>query len=442
MKHKLIALKEMRPYLLLWFTQLISTLGSAMTAYALVLWSYGQSGSALQTALLMVCSYAPYVLCSVFAGALSDRWNPKHTMLICDALTAACTLTILLLLKTGNLQTWHLYLVNAFSGLTNTLQQPASEVATTALLPRKYYQKVGGLKYLSNALNSVMTPVITTAIFGFWGLDAVILLDLISFAIAFLVLLCFITIPRTASQQSKESMGDSIRTGIHWLRSNRGILHLMLFLAGINLVASMYNAALPALLLNKADETALSIVNAMSGFTMLAGSLLSSFLPAPKNRVKAIWGCLMLSMCTENFLLAFGNHLWFWCIGVFLGWIAIPWMSANLEAVYRLNIPSHLQGRVFAARNSFQFFTIPIGYFLGGFLTDNVFEPVMAAQSSQSILTRLFGTDKGSGAAFLFAVLWLTGIAVCLIFRADKHIRRLPQHTEPNTAHNEKEKSL
>ena len=117
-------------------------------------------------------------------------------------------------------------------------------------------------------------------------------------------------------------------------------------------------------------------------------------------------------------------------------------MSANLETVYRLNIPSHLQGRVFAARNSFQFFTIPIGYFLGGFLTDNVFEPVMAAQSSQSILTRLFGTDKGSGAAFLFAVLWLTGIAVCLIFRADKHIRRLPQHTEPNTAHNEKEKSL
>ena len=32
-------LKEMRSYLLLWFTQLVSGLGSAMTTYALVIWS-------------------------------------------------------------------------------------------------------------------------------------------------------------------------------------------------------------------------------------------------------------------------------------------------------------------------------------------------------------------------------------------------------------------
>lgn len=54
---------------------MISGLGSAMTSYALVIWSYTQSGLALQTALLMVCSYAPYVICSLFAGALSDRWS-------------------------------------------------------------------------------------------------------------------------------------------------------------------------------------------------------------------------------------------------------------------------------------------------------------------------------------------------------------------------------
>ena len=40
----------MRSYLLLWFTQKIPGLGSAMTAYALVIWSYTQEGSALQTA--------------------------------------------------------------------------------------------------------------------------------------------------------------------------------------------------------------------------------------------------------------------------------------------------------------------------------------------------------------------------------------------------------
>ncbi|WP_418270108.1 hypothetical protein [Hominenteromicrobium sp.] len=64
---------------------MFSALGSAMTSFALVIWAYEQSGSALSTALLSICSYAPYVLLSIFAGALSDRWNKKATMLICDA---------------------------------------------------------------------------------------------------------------------------------------------------------------------------------------------------------------------------------------------------------------------------------------------------------------------------------------------------------------------
>ena len=418
-------LKEMRGYLLLWFTQLVSGLGSAMTAYALVIWSYTQAGSALRTALLMVCSYAPYVICSIFAGALSDRWDKKKTMLVCDALAAFSTLIVLLLLKNDALRIWHLYIVNAVSGLMNTFQQPASEVATSALLKREYYQRVGGLRYLSNALNSILTPIITTAIMALWGIGTVIAIDLCSFFVAFLVLLFFIPIPKTESRKQQESVLQSAAEGVRWLKANPGIFHLMLFLAGINLVASMFNAALPAMALSKASETALGTVNAVTGITMLIGSILASFMPAPRSRVKTIWYCLMLSMCTENFFLAFGNSVFAWCFGAFLGWVAIPLMNANLEAVNRLNIPMEIQGRVFAARNSFQFFTIPVGYFLGGILIDKVFEPVMAMQAADSLSVRLFGSGKGSGAAFLFAILWVMGIVVCLLFRGNKHIWRL-----------------
>lgn len=430
MKNKLTDIKPISRYLLLWFTQMISGLGSAMTSYALVIWSYTQSGLALQTALLMVCSYAPYVLCSIFAGALSDRWDKKKTMLVCDTLAACSTLIVLLLLKSGNLRIWHLYLVNAVSGLMNTVQQPASEVATTALLPKEFYQKVGGLRYLSNSLNSILTPIITTAVMGLLGMDAVIVIDLASFLIAFVVLLCFIQIPKNRKEKQNESVLKSTVEGISWLKQNPGIFHLMLFLAAINLVASMYQAAFPAMVLSKSTEAALGIVNTVIGITTLSGSILAFAVRAPKNRVKAIWYCLMLSMCTENFFLAFGNHVWMWCLGAALGWIAIPLMNTNLEAVNRLNIPIEIQGRVFAARNSFQFFTIPLGYFLGGLLVDRVFEPMMTIQDSGSMLVFLFGSGKGSGAAVLFAILWLAGICVCVIFRADRHILALESQKE------------
>lgn len=77
-----------------------------MTSFALVIWAYEQSGSALSTALLSICSYAPYVLLSIFAGTLSDRWNKKATMLICDAAAALTTVGVLVLLNTDALCVW------------------------------------------------------------------------------------------------------------------------------------------------------------------------------------------------------------------------------------------------------------------------------------------------------------------------------------------------
>lgn len=81
-----------------------------------------------------------------------------------------------------------------------------------------------------------------------------------------------------------------------------------------------------------------------------------------------------------------------------------------------------MQGRIYAVRNSFQFFTIPLGYFAGGLLVDFVFEPLMELQEKGSILLKMFGGGKGSGAACLFFVLAVTGTAVCLYFRRDKYL--------------------
>lgn len=437
MKNKLqsalTTLGEMRTFLILWLTQSFSGLGSAVTSYALVVCSYTQQGSALATALLMVSSYAPYVVCSIFAGALSDRWDKRKTMLVCDTLAALTTVCTLVLMKTGTLQVWHLYLLNALNGLMNTVQQPASEVATTALLPRKHYQKVGGLRYLASSLIGILNPIIATAMMTLLGMDAVFCLDLFTFAIAFVTLLVFIRIPEPEKTEAKEPLMQSVRGGLAFLREKRGILSLVLFLAAINLVASMYSATLPAMVLPTKGETALGVLNSLTGVTMLIGSLAASLLPQPKSRVRVVCWTLLLSMSTENFLLAFGRTLPVWCIGAFLGWIGIPLMNANLDAIMRLSIPQEIQGRVFACRNSLQFCTIPVGYFFGGLLVDAVFEPLMAAQAANGWLTSIFGAGKGSGAAMCFALQAVMGVLVCLWVMRDKHIRAM-QAQELKTA--------
>ena len=158
------------------------------------------------------------------------------------------------------------------------------------------------------------------------------------------------------------------------MKKEQGIFHLILFLSAINLVASIYDAAFPAMMLsrNGGSEKVLGLVNAVIGITTFSGSILASFMKAPKSRVRVICNCLLFSMSTENFLLAFGRTPFVWC--------------------------------------------------LGGFLVDQLFEPIMAVQEKGSLLVKMFGSGKGSGAAFLFFVIAFAGIGVFLYFRRDRYI--------------------
>ena len=98
---------ELKDFCILWSTQSLSQLGSAMTSFALTLWLYEKTGSALGTAALTICTYAPYVVMSIFAGALPDRFD-KKTMLVCDALAAFTTVLVFALYRTNTLSEWHL----------------------------------------------------------------------------------------------------------------------------------------------------------------------------------------------------------------------------------------------------------------------------------------------------------------------------------------------
>ena len=430
MKNINLIMKELHNFLILWSTQSLSLLGSSMTNFALVMWTYQEKGSALTTALLSVCSYAPYIVMSIFAGALSDTWNKKVTMLVSDSFAALCTVMVLVLLKSGQLEIWHLYCLNALNGLMGTVQQPAGDVAISLITPREHYQKVSGLRSFSNSLVNILSPVAATSIFAAFGLDAVIYFDLSTFTVAFIALCFFVDIPIVQEIKDKgNSLIESAKDGLRYLKEHRGILDLILFLAGINLTASMYNAAFPAMLLSRSGggERALAIVNASVGIAMLVGSLAASVLPEPKSRVRISCNTLFLSMSTENFFLAFGSSVPVWCLGAILGWIWVPIMNANMDVLFRSYIPVAMQGRVYSTRNTLQFFTIPVGYLFGGVLVDKVFEPFMAMQQPDSLWLTAFGSGKGSGAAMFFMIIGILGVVTCLIFRNDSHIWKLEE---------------
>jgi len=419
MKRNTFEFGKLGVFYLLWSTQSLSQLGSALTSFALTLWLYEKTGSALSTAALTVCTYAPYVAMSIFAGAVADRFDKRKTMLVCDALAAMGTVLVFELYATDLLETWHLYAISVANGLMNTVQQPASEVAYTLVVPKEYYQKTSGLRSLSRSLVSVGSPLIATALYGLAGLGAAIEVDLATFVVAFVSLGLFITLPDSPEVRGEEHTTlEAAREGLAFLRRNPLIRDVILFISGVNLVASAFDATLPAYVIPNplGGNGMLGIVTACSGAAMLAGSVLVMVLPKPKDRVRVIYLTMLISLGIENFMLAFFRSPIVWCVGQVIGWILVPVMSANLDVVIRCSVPVELQGRVYACRNTLQFFTIPLGLLMGGFLVDEVFEPLMHLYANTELITGLFGMGKGSGAAVMMLVIGVVGVVYCAAF--------------------------
>ena len=263
--------------------------------------------------------------------------------------------------------------------------------------------------------------MIATSIYAAFGMDGVIGVDLATFAVAFAALAICVHIPSLETQRldsKKETVSSSAKAGLSYLRRNGLILWLILFLAGVNFVASAFDAVLPPYVLSRENggKAVLGVVMSCAGIATLMGSLAVTVLPAPRNRVRVIVLTMLFSLGPENFILAFARTPIWWCIAQIIGWFFVPVMSANLDAILRSTIPAEIQGRVYSCRNTMQFFTIPLGTFVGGFMVDKVCEPWMAQTDPDGLLAGMFGVGKGSGAALVMFILGIAGIAVCLIF--------------------------
>ena len=285
-------IKDLHVFLVLWSTQACSQLGSSMTSFALVIWSLQQSGSAMVSAMLSICSYTPYVIFGLFAGSLCDRWDKKKTMLICDSLAAASTLVIGILLLQGTLEIWHLYILNAVNGCMNTLQQPSGEVAITLLTPKKQYARAGALRMFSNSLNTLLVPVFATSVYALFGMQTILLIDLISFSVAFTALAFFI---RPACCRSgvryRKTISSERRKKRSSLAERKSRCSGPDPVSGCDKSGSLHlDAALPYMLLMRegGSEAVLGVVNTCMGLANLAGSLVLMLKPTRHQRVRLI----------------------------------------------------------------------------------------------------------------------------------------------------------
>ena len=417
--NKLSTIKELKSFLLLWSSQTVSELGTAMTDYALIIWAYQKTGMASSVTLLTFCAFLPTILFRFIAGAYVDRRNKKRIMLAADMIAALGSLLVLGLYSGAVLEIWHLYLINIILSFMNSFQESASFVAISLIVPEKHYTRIGGLQGISGSIVSILAPALGSILLVIGGLDLVLICDLVSFGIAFIVLIFLVKIPEPEHDKKTddEPIIKSCADGIKFLRDNKAMLRLTLFIAVVNLLAKLGNDGLLApFILGKSgnDQRILGMVQTATSVGILIGSIMMTVLKPVKKKSRLIFVCCAFIYFAEV-VMSLSSHPAVWSITNLAGYAAAVIVGANQTAILRGKVPIEMQGRVFSAHDTIMNCTNPLGLLLSGFLADYVFKPFMKTESPlQSFLAGFFGDGTGSGIAVMFFTVGVIGMVISI----------------------------
>ena len=431
--------KGMKIFTIIWFGQLVSLVGTAMTRFALLIWAYEQTNNATTVALLGFFAYVPFVLVSPIAGVWVDRLDRRLVMLFTDFGAGLTTLAMFVLYLTGNLQIWHLFLAEALTGAFEAFQLPAYGAATTMLIPKEHYARASGMRSMAESGSHIAGPVLAGLALGVVDLSGVMLIDLITFVMAFITLMVVaIPSPKPASEKQSDHKNtwQEIRFGFSYILQRQGLLGLLLIFFGINLFAALtYFSILPVLILARTggDELALATVQAALGIGGVVGGLVLTFWGGPKRQIHLVLIATALSFLAGDFLLAVGQSIFVWVAGAFMAAFFIPFIDGANQAIWQAKVAPDVQGRIFSIRSMVTTASRPLGFLIAGPVADQIFEPAMSVGGIWAPLFGwLVGTGPGAGIGLMFACTAVLGMMMGLSGYAFPAIRQveadLPDH--------------
>ncbi|MGF1676336.1 MAG: MFS transporter, partial [Rivularia sp. (in: cyanobacteria)] len=409
---------QMRTFIIIWFGQIVSTIGSYMTVFALTIWVWQVTGSATALTLVSFFVQLPRLLITPFSGIIVDRFNRKQLMLLGDIVAFLCTLTVGLLHFTDRLEVWHLYCVVAIYGGFGQIQTLAYSASIALIVPKEQYTRAGSMSAAVNYASAIISPALAGGLYPIIGLGGIIAIDITTFAVGSITLLIS-HIPQPSPEQSsnenpiQENIWQKLTFGFRYIFAKPPLLAMAiaftLFALPNDIGKVLYNPLILAR--TNGDSQILGTVTTAAGLGGVIGALLLSVWGGFKRKVN---GMLLGFIGAGLFraIVGFTQIPWVWMSSIFLSTMHTPLFYSSSNAIWYAKVPASLQGRVLAADQSIGVVISLTAPLIAGPLADKVFEPAMQPNGSLApILGSIFGTGDGAG----IAVIYVTACFLMLI---------------------------
>ena len=400
-------------YWKLWTATAISNLGDGVSMVAYPWLASAVTRSPILIAAAGFASRLPWLIFTLHAGVLTDRFDRRKLIVAMDFMRGVLTVFVGLvvffnkdsfpaldeLTTITNLETnWPIYftlLITAFLfGLAEVLRDNSAQTLMPSVVDKENLEKANGRMWSAESLtNSFIGPPLGSLLIGI-AIFIPFFFDAVSFFFAVALIASLKgTFKPVADDKPREKINfkAEIKEGYVWLWAHPLLRPMAIILGSMNGLGTMVGATF-ILFAQEVLETSV-FTFALLGTAGAVGGTVGGLL-APKISAKLGSGrslAMTLAAAPIGSLIIALTTTWqvVWVVVVFETFFAILWNTITVSLRQSI-IPTHLLGRVNSVYRFFAWGSIPIGMFVGGGLV--------------SALTLVLSRENALRAPYLFGV--------------------------------------
>jgi len=356
-------------------SQNISLFGTHLVQYA-IFWHITlstKSGAVLTISIL--CGFLPTLILSPFAGVWADRYHRKWLIILSDSSIAIATLVLALLFLLGYDALWLLFVMSAVRALGSGIQNPAVGAMIPQLVPADKLTRVNAINGSLQSFVMLCSPIVSAALLTVASLEMIFFVDVMTAAVAILILLIFVHVPvhAKALQPSTAGYFADMREGLRYIKDHEYARKFFVFCAFFFFLTAP-GAFLTPLQVARSfgDEiwrlTAIEI--AFSVGMILGGAILAAW-GGFRNKIHTMsLSCLVIGFCT--FGLGVVPDFWIYLFFMWLIGVVLPFFNTPSMVLLQEKVEEDYLGRVFGVFTMIFSSMMPLGMLLFGPISDMV----------------------------------------------------------------------
>ncbi|MCX4472447.1 amino acid adenylation domain-containing protein [Micromonospora sp. NBC_01655] len=402
---------SMRRFGLVAAGQVVSSMGTALTNFAIPLWIYLETGSLARFALFAVLGLLPGLLVAPLAGAVIDRTSRRRVLLAAGVAAGGANAVLAVLVLADRAQVWHFYPLVAWLSVALAFQRLAFVSAVPQLVPKRFLGHANGVTQTAMGLTQFTVPLVAVALLDAVGLRGILLIDVASYVFAMGVL-GLVRFPRTLALQRREGIGEEMVAGLRYALRRREFRAMLTFFAALNLFLFPALYLLSPLVLGFADLDQVARIALTGGVGAAVGGLVMLVWGGPSRRRMRAVLLGTLGIAVAAVLTGLRPDPLLVGAGAFGMYLSLGIVNGVYNTIIQTKVPPRFHGRVFALNQMIAWSTMPLGWGIIVPFAARAAEPLLLPGGALAgTVGAVLGVGPGRGHGLLYVVF---GVCIAL----------------------------